>query len=52
MPFGIFLGYERGEDGQPVIVEKEARVVRLIADRLSKRHIDLWSVLEGSVKLC
>ena len=30
MPFSSFLGYERGEDGQPVIVEKEAEVVRLI----------------------
>ena len=52
MPFGIFLGYERGEDGQPVIVEKEAKVVRLIyklflegktpsyiADYLTKSHI-------------
>lgn len=52
MPFGIFLGYERGEDGQPVIVEKEAKVVRLIyklflegktptyiADYLTAKHI-------------
>ena len=30
MPFSSFLGYERGEDGQPVIVETEAKVVRLI----------------------
>lgn len=30
MPFSSFLGYERGEDGQPKIVEKEARIVRLI----------------------
>ena len=30
MPFSSFLGYERGEDGQPRIVESEAKVVRLI----------------------
>ena len=30
MPFSHFLGYDRGEDGQPVINEKEAEVVRLI----------------------
>ena len=30
MPYKQFLGYERGEDGVPVINEKEAEVVRLI----------------------
>ena len=30
MPYKQFLGYERGEDGNPQIVEKEAAVVRLI----------------------
>ena len=30
MPFKHFLGYDRGEDGVPVINEKEAEVVRLI----------------------
>ena len=30
MSFGNFLGYKRGEDGQPEIVEKEAKIVRLI----------------------
>ena len=30
MPYKNFLGYERGEDGNPQIVEKEAVVVRLI----------------------
>lgn len=30
MPFSSFLGYERDDDGQPRIVEKEARVVRFI----------------------
>jgi len=30
MPYGQFLGYEKGEDGIPKIVEKEAAVVRLI----------------------
>ncbi len=30
MPYARFLGYEKGEDGLPKIVEEEARVVRLI----------------------
>lgn len=30
LPYGQFLGYEKGEDGLPKIVEKEAVVVRLI----------------------
>jgi hypothetical protein len=30
LPYKRFLGYERGEDGVPKIVEKEAEVVRLI----------------------
>jgi len=30
LPYGKFLGYEKGEDGLPKIVEKEAAVVRLI----------------------
>ncbi|HEX3018028.1 MAG TPA: recombinase family protein [Caproicibacter sp.] len=30
MPYKQFLGYERGEDGSPQIVEKEAAVVRSI----------------------
>ncbi|MEK6263540.1 MAG: recombinase family protein, partial [Clostridium sp.] len=30
MPYGQFLGYEKGEDGIPKIVEKDAVVVRLI----------------------
>ncbi|WP_253199480.1 recombinase family protein [Clostridium tagluense] len=30
MPYGQFLGYEKGEDGIPKIVEKQAAVVRLI----------------------
>lgn len=30
LPFKNFLGYDRGDDGQPVINEKEAEVVRLI----------------------
>lgn len=30
MPYKQFLGYERGEDGNPQIVEKEAVIVRLI----------------------
>lgn len=30
LPYGQFLGYEKGEDGLPEIVEKEAAVVRRI----------------------
>lgn len=30
MPFKRFLGYDRGENGQPVINEEEAKTVRLI----------------------
>jgi len=30
LPYKRFLGYERGEDGRPQIVESEAIVVRLI----------------------
>ena len=30
MPFGRFLGYDRGEDGRPVVNEREAEVVREI----------------------
>lgn len=30
IPYKRFLGYEKGEDGRPAIVEKEAAVVRLI----------------------
>ena len=30
LPYKKFLGYERGEDGIPQIVEKEAKIVRLI----------------------
>lgn len=30
MPYKRFLGYEKGDDGQPRVVEKEATVVRLI----------------------
>jgi site-specific DNA recombinase len=30
LPYGQFLGYEKGEDGPPKIVEKEAAVARLI----------------------
>lgn len=50
LPYGAFLGYEKGEDGLPKIVEEEAEIVRLIyrwylegktfkgiADELTKR---------------
>ena len=30
LPYKQFLGYEKGEDGKPVIVEEEAEIVRLI----------------------
>jgi len=30
IPYGQFLGYEKGEDGLPKIVEKEAAVIRMI----------------------
>ena len=30
MPYAQFLGYEKGEDGTPKVVEKEAEIVRLI----------------------
>ncbi|GHV17615.1 serine recombinase [Clostridia bacterium] len=30
MPYGQFLGYTKGEDGTPKIVEREAKTVRLI----------------------
>src|SRR5665648_1207051 len=30
LPYGRFLGYEKGEDGLPKIVEKQAETVRLI----------------------
>ena len=30
LPYKRFLGYEKGEDGRPAIVEDEARIVRLI----------------------
>jgi site-specific DNA recombinase len=36
LPYKKFLGYEKGEDGLPKIVEEEAKVVRLIY-RLSRR---------------
>lgn len=33
LPWGSFLGYEKGEDGLPKIVEKEAEIVRTIYRR-------------------
>lgn len=38
LPYTHFLGYERGEDGKPKIVEKEAKVVRLIYDMYLQGH--------------
>jgi len=36
--YGNFLGYEKGEDGQPKIVESEAEVVRLIYNMYLNGH--------------
>ena len=33
MPYGAFLGYEKGEDGTPKVVPEEAEVVRTIYRR-------------------
>lgn len=30
MPYKRFLGYEKGEDGSPIIIESEAEIVRMI----------------------
>ena len=30
LPYGQFLGYEKGEDGLPKVVEKEAKIIRKI----------------------
>jgi hypothetical protein len=30
MPYKNFLGYEKGEDGRPAVVEEEAAIVRAI----------------------
>ncbi|MDR3344119.1 MAG: hypothetical protein LBT21_00760 [Oscillospiraceae bacterium] len=37
MAYGQFLGYAKGEDGKPIIVEEEAAIVRLI----------YWLFIEG-----
>ena len=42
MSYGHFLGYEKGEDGKPQIVEKEAEVVR----RIYNLYLDGKSVRE------
>lgn len=38
MPYAQFLGYEKGDDGKPVIVEKEAEVVRRIFRLFLQRY--------------
>ena len=38
MSFDHFLGYQKGPDGRPEIVEKEAKVVRLIYDLLLQNY--------------
>ena len=51
MPYKHFLGYERGEDGNPQIVEKEAVIVRLIyqmfLDGKSPSAIAKHLIIEG-----
>ena len=38
LPYKHFLGYEKGEDGVPKLVEKEAKIVRLIIDFFLKEN--------------
>ena len=42
LPYGQFLGYQKGKDGLPKIVEAEAEIVRLIyrlfMDGMTLRH--------------
>ena len=38
LPYSSFLGYEKGEDGLPKIVEEEAEIVRLIYELFLKGH--------------
>ncbi|MDR1409583.1 MAG: recombinase family protein [Oscillospiraceae bacterium] len=51
MPYGRFLGYRKGVDGTPEIVEEEAEVVRriysLFLGGLPYRHIAKQLTLEG-----
>ena len=58
MPYKHFLGYEKGENGQPVINEKEAVIVRLIFRMFLEgktpagicRHLDANSIPTPSGK--
>ena len=53
MPYKRFLGYDKGEDGRPVINEAEARIVRFIfrlfleeeRRRASAKHCRRWAFL-------
>ena len=47
MPFSNFLGYKRGEDGQPVIVEEEAAIVR----RIYRDYLAGYSIPEVARRL-
>ena len=49
MPYKRFLGYEKGEDGQPVVNEDEAAVVRLIYRLFleGKTSVGICKFLEG-----
>jgi DNA invertase Pin-like site-specific DNA recombinase/DnaJ-domain-containing protein 1 len=38
LPYGQFLGYEKGEDGLPKIVEEQAKIVRLIYKLFLEGH--------------
>ena len=58
MPYKHFLGYEKGENGQPVVNEKEAVIVRLIFRLFLEgktpagicRHLDASGILTPSGK--
>lgn len=43
LPYKRFLGYEKGEDGRPAVVESEARVVKLIYNKTSCYFFFRWS---------
>lgn len=48
MPYGHFLGYRKGEDGRPEIVEEEAKIVRdekyMIHSLQEKQSVESWRV--------
>ena len=47
MPYKQFLGYDKGEDGTPVINEEEADIIKLIyqlflEEKLRLAFADIW----------